>query len=1166
MIGRILTDIFERQAWIKPLNFGVQSVIRFSLIIIIATVMSTIITAMATASPTPIQSKTQPQDKAYISEACLSEGIETLAFKNQGDQAWQLTTDFSQYEGQTIGEVILHCTLPQCENKIAKAEILRSIQVPIYQKITAKDLVSTWSRMMALGLFESDSFFILERELLAVENEPLTLRVCALSATIIESIEVHYKSWTSTLYPKQFLSEIHKRLNLKRGGRLPKDIHLLKQQKKQIEASYTRLGYQGVHVELIPIYLDQNKQRAILEIHVKEGQRPFLGPPLIELLDQGLDQSKVKEAHRRITRTITSDLFYDLFKDFFSLFGIGHYDRRATRQRADKLEQELRDEGWVSARVKVIGDKLISKKMSPEISLRLGPKLIVDFEGNNALRDRELVSELTFKESGVIDEIELEASRQNLINRYKSASYYFVRITATLSVDNEHQVHAQFKVDEGPQVYLGKVIIRGVTTKHRETLGQVMQTKGVAPNGVIGTLRSSSGILQEAKVNQDLKSIIKRYRSLGYSQVSLRCAPSQKTSIFDRSSRSRRERFDLWSTDVNRHRCYRVNPDHLDRDQRHLLTLLIEVNEGQQTRLNFVDFYPFDQSMDEQTRDDKLNLLKGLELVDELNQPITEAGFSQDKLNLLNNFLTLLLKEQGYLRAKVQPLCQLKASKTTLTKPQPCKLEALYGMVIERLSFKADLGPKAEVNGLIIHGQLLTQEEVLRREILLKSGSPLSADALLLSQSNLRALGLFRSVNIKPIGLGVAPQGSLVEPVTLVLNVEENLPWLLDGYFGLRLTDQAVTTDLEGLNLLYTSALTLRHRNVNGKGWELGGGVSHDNLLLNPTDLEGDNSSWAVGPFFKNPRLFDTYAQLFTEVIFEQRLSGQRTSYFQRLRGKGTLSYNFYNLSFPRRWGQGLTFELELEAKLERQRPLSRYSERRAFTEPTPSFNVAPTIVYDQRDNPIHPTRGFYLTVGVDFLGSQDLFEGVVSYKETLNAQWVGGWFKKRLLFVPSLKLGAVQSALTDTQLTVSNADFLFTAGGDGVIYPVRGYPAAVINTCTALKRSQGQCQTLTTDFTPDPSDLINFAGRAIINMNVEARFPSFLLSNLWLAIFGDMGAVSDGIKSLDLSMLYPSIGGGIRYLLPGQVPLRFDVAYPLRETAFSTKSLGYHFNFFYVL
>ena len=131
--------------------------------------------------------------------------------------------------------------------------------------------------------------------------------------------------------PSCFLSEIQKRLNLKRGGRLPRDREALRQQEAQLKASYVRLGYEGVQVSLIPIYQDQARRRVILEVHVQEGQRPRLGPPIVEVVDQNLSDEELHDEHRRLTREITPDLFYDIFEDFFSIFGIGHYDRRETR-------------------------------------------------------------------------------------------------------------------------------------------------------------------------------------------------------------------------------------------------------------------------------------------------------------------------------------------------------------------------------------------------------------------------------------------------------------------------------------------------------------------------------------------------------------------------------------------------------------------------------------------------------------------------------------------------------------------------------------------------------------------------------------------------------------------------------------------------------------------
>ena len=135
---------------------------------------------------------------------CDQEGITPLYFKKSRRQVWRLEGELDSYSQRTIGEVILHCDQKQCEDERSLSEMVRFIQVPRFKEVSAKDLESSWSRMMALGLFEPDSFFILEEPMFAAPQDPLTLRICALSAPIIESIENHYRSWSSALYPKLF--------------------------------------------------------------------------------------------------------------------------------------------------------------------------------------------------------------------------------------------------------------------------------------------------------------------------------------------------------------------------------------------------------------------------------------------------------------------------------------------------------------------------------------------------------------------------------------------------------------------------------------------------------------------------------------------------------------------------------------------------------------------------------------------------------------------------------------------------------------------------------------------------------------------------------------------------------------------------------------------------
>ena len=1131
---------------------------------------------------------------------------------------WRLNQESATWRDRLLNQIKLSCDQIQCNDEKYRANLLRSAQFPLYQNLDVERLEAAWGRLMQIGIFSPTSYLIIQPQdspslppetahsgvaitgtqksaqgipqkntsseisdetsgdpqedaqrvrpdLVALQRGPVHLQVCLFNRDIVDSINVRYTSWSSFLYPKQFLSEIYKRLNLKRGAPYFDTPKERREQEAQIVSFYEGLGYRDVSATIVRKPVPDKPKHYTVDILISEGTQPLLSTPLIELKDDRMTASERVELKRRIYREVTPDLFFDLFTSFFKLFGVGTYDHKRIKNRAEVLENALRDEGWVTARIKVrvrIKERY-SGSIKPLINVRRGPKLHVQFIGNQALKPQELMTELTFKKSGVLDELELETSRQNIIKRYKSASYYYVQVKARLKHLSKREVEAQFVIDEGPQVYVGDLVVIGMSAQHRKKILNAMVTKGVAPKGVLSTFGATAGILQEATLNQDLKRVLKTYDNLGYTRAQLRCAPLEELDFWTAESLKRRS--DVWTTEVHKHRCFKVLADHPQRDQRRLLTILISLREGEKTSLNSVDYSPFDQTMDEDVLDQLEDLLSQLGFLDEIGQPTTQAGLNQSKLDVLQDFLISTLKRQGHLQAVVQPLCQLKATRLTLTDPEPCDLNALYGQTIERLSFKAKLGPRAEVSALITKGNLLTQENFIRQEMLLRAGDPLNADALLLSQNNLRSLGLFRSVRLTSIGLGTSPQGAAVEPVTLVMNLEEELPWLLDSYLGLRLSNQQQYAELQDINLLYTSALTLRHRNVGGRAWELGGGISHDNLITQPLDILGDWASWTAGPFFKNPRLLGTRIQLASELIFEQNMSSQRVAYVQRLRSSTTLSYDFYQLSFPRTWGRGLRFDLILEGRTERQRPISSSSERRAFGDLAPSFEIGPTLVYDRRDHPIHPTRGFYLTVGLDFLGSQDQTQGVeISYRETLSAQWVGGWFKRRLLLVPSLKLGAVQSSLSNNELTASRSDFLFIAGGDRVSYPVRGYPIGVINTCQVRDLRRGQCGDDYADTPPTSSDLLNFSGRALINMSIESRVSSLVIPNLWLAAFSDVGAVSEGIDAFDRHSFYPSVGVGVRYLFYGQVPLRLDIAYPLRSTILSAQEPNYSFDFFY--
>jgi outer membrane translocation and assembly module TamA len=73
------------------------------------------------------------------------------------------------------------------------------------------------------------------------------------------------------------------------------------------------------------------------------------------------------------------------------------------------------------------------------------------------------------------------------------------------------------------------------------------------------------------------------------------------------------------------------------------------------------------------------------------------------------------------------------------------------------------------------------------------------------------------------------------------------------------------------------------------------------------------------------------------------------------------------------------------------------------------------------------------------------------------------------------------------------------------------------------------------------------------------------LADDLWLAAFSDFAGVATRWRDLSADRFYPSVGGGVRWLITGQIPLRLDLAKPLRATTFSSTAPRAHLNIFYV-
>ena len=173
-------------------------------------------------------------------------------------------------------------------------------------------------------------------------------------------------------------------------------------------------------------------------------------------------------------------------------------------------------------------------------------------------------------------------------------------------------------------------------------------------------------------------------------------------------------------------------------------------------------------------------------------------------------------------------------------------------------------------------------------------------------KANLRSLGVFSAINIEYIGQrgaqSIATDEGMVadQDATIVVTVEESKAKLLEAYVGLQIDSTPLE---EELPVLYAVGTTARHRNFLGRALEVGVGVSHSNRIDAASDVENDDAVWRAGPFFKNRRLFGTRLDLAVETLFERGRTSQRDAYQEEPNAKATVGFDFYNLSYPSRWG-----------------------------------------------------------------------------------------------------------------------------------------------------------------------------------------------------------------------------------------------------------------------
>jgi outer membrane protein insertion porin family len=444
--------------------------------------------------------------------------------------------------------------------------------------------------------------------------------------------------------------------------------------------------------------------------------------------------------------------------------------------------------------------------------------------------------------------------------------------------------------------------------------------------------------------------------------------------------------------------------------------------------------------------------------------------------------LTLIVSEQGFAFARVRPRADRDLASHAIS-----------------VTYVIDEGPRIYIERINITGNLRTRDYVIRREFRLAEGdayNPLLVDR---AKTRLQALGFFKSVDIK------RRPGSAPDQVVLDVDLVEQSSGELSFGAGYS-TSEGVIGDV-----------SITERNLLGRGQFL-----RLRLAGSQERLQADLS-------FTEPRFLDQNLSAGFD-IFHKDVSQTKNNAFESMTTGGTLRLGVplsENLWF------NTSYTLERNEIFNVSDAASLAIKEAKGTSWTSMFGTS--LVYDQRNHPKNPNKGYYLQVGTDFAGAG----GDVRYVRVQGE--ARGYYPitEKITFVGRAIGGDIEGwGGQDVRLID-----LFYKGGE----TIRGFN----------RGGYGPRDLLTGDA---------LGGKIFWATTAEVRYPfPFIPDDLGLsgAVFVDAGSLFSagqlaknlntqcpsgntavGICLADSASVRASAGGSLIWASP-LGPLRLDVAYP---------------------
>ncbi len=441
------------------------------------------------------------------------------------------------------------------------------------------------------------------------------------------------------------------------------------------------------------------------------------------------------------------------------------------------------------------------------------------------------------------------------------------------------------------------------------------------------------------------------------------------------------------------------------------------------------------------------------------------------------------------------------------------------------LKISALEGPRITVDRIIVRGNRHTDSEVIRRTLGLKPGDPASAGRLLEVERTLYKLNIFSRVEVELIR-------SALDDTTrdVLVRLQEGKPITLTYGFGYDSDDG------------WRGLLGFNDANVGGQAY----------ALRSDLRLSGTSSRFRL--LFDQPYVFHLAKPLTTSVFYEQGQAAQEAFELTRY---GARTETTDAVGEHGRFSLGLDYRV---VEIDKLAPGLALSDLEREARPVQLANLFPSFLYDRRDDPVLPSRGYSTLAQIQYsfplLGAQGNF--VKLFVQQTRLFPFGGKSGRQLVLATSVRSGAIE-ALGD--LPTSGVD----TGGTTADLASRNVfiSERFFSGGSTSHRAYGRDELgIPGESLIQPTgrtSLVPIGGNGLLLGNVELRFP--LVGALGGVVFVDSGNVWADWRSIDLSEVRTGAGVGLRYVSPIG-PLRIDFGWKLARRPDEKKGVQISFSF----